>query len=95
MTMRVSTLVTPGADQAERSASCRSAQERTDPRRMTRLPSTSTVTLLASSWALRTKASSIFFFTSDGVTFGFTVIRLLMDFTPRMVRTARSAVSFW
>jgi len=46
--MWFSTEVTPGADQAARSASCFSAQERTVPLRMTLLPRSSTVMRCAS-----------------------------------------------
>ena len=51
------TLDTPGADQAERSASWRSAQVFTVPLSVILLPSTSTSTRWASTWALRTSAS--------------------------------------
>src|SRR5579883_1630143 len=93
--MRFSTAVTPGADQATRSASCFSAQERTVPLRITLLPCTSTVMRSASVSALRTSACSIFSFSSDGVTRGLTVIRLVTPRTPEMRRATRSASSFW
>src|SRR5262249_12508866 len=51
-TIRLSPWETPGPDQAARSASCRSAHERTLPRRMTLLPWTSTLTRRASLAAL-------------------------------------------
>lgn len=57
--MRLSTLLTRGAAQVARSASSRSAHDLTVPRRMTSLPLASTVMRLASSSALRRKASSI------------------------------------
>jgi hypothetical protein len=50
--IRLSTLVTPGAAQAARSASWRSAQERTVPLRFTAPPSVSTAMRAASSSAL-------------------------------------------
>jgi hypothetical protein len=53
--IRSSILVTPGAAQAARSASCRSAHDFTVPRRITSLPLASTVMRLASSSALRRK----------------------------------------
>ena len=92
--IKFSTLETPGAAQAARSASCFSANERTVPRSVTLRPSTSTVTRLASTAALRLKASSILFLSSVGETRGFTVIRLLMPITPAKLRTADSADSF-
>ena len=70
--MRLSTDTTPGADQACRSASSFSAQDRTVPLSVTLPPSTSTVMFLASNSAVRTNASSIFFFSSDGETLGLT-----------------------
>ena len=66
--MWLSTLVTPGALQAARSASCRSAQDRTLPLRITSLPLASTVMRLASTSALRRKASSILLLISEGAT---------------------------
>jgi len=53
MEMLFSTLVTPGADQAARSASCFSAQDRTVPYSLTAPPSASTVIRRASNSALR------------------------------------------
>ena len=70
--MLLVTLLTPGAAHAERSASCRSAQDRTVPLKVTLLPSTSTTILSASTLALRTSASSILRLTSLGLTRGLT-----------------------
>src|ERR1700704_6273135 len=69
--IRFSTWVTPGADQATRSASSRSAHDRTVPFRITLLPWTSIWIRSASVAALRTSASSIFFWSSAGGTRGF------------------------
>ena len=59
--MRLWTSVTPGAAHAVRSAAAFSSHEETVPRSVTRLPSTSTCTCSASSWALRWNAWLIFF----------------------------------
>src|SRR5712692_4559168 len=83
--IRFSTAVTPGADQAARSASSRSAQERTIPFRPTLLSCTSTAIRCASSSALRTSASSILLLRSDDVGRGLTAMRLL---TPPDARQA-------
>src|SRR5258706_10173187 len=91
--MRFSTLATPGAIHAARDASCRSAHERTVPLSVTWEPSASTTMRFASISALRLKASSIFFFTSVGATWGLIFTRLAIPFTPLMARTARSARS--
>lgn len=64
----------PGADHATRSASSFSAQERTVPRKITLLPSVSTVIRRASVSALRSSASAIFFFRSAGAERGLTVL---------------------
>ena len=64
--MRLSTTVTPGADQATRSASSFSAQVRTVPRRTILSSSMSTSMLSASVSALRTRAASIFRLSSAG-----------------------------
>ena len=69
--------VTPGTCHATRSASLRSAHERTVPLSVTTLPSASTVTRLASSSALRRKDSSIFRLMSAGVARGLISIRLV------------------
>src|ERR1700730_13826121 len=53
MVIRLSTFLTPGAAQAARSASWRSAQDRPAPLRTTSLPFASTVIRLASTSALR------------------------------------------
>ena len=66
--IRLSTLATPGADQAARSASRRSAHERTVPLKMTSLPMVSTVIRLASISAARRNASSILRLISEGAT---------------------------
>jgi hypothetical protein len=58
--------VTPGANQAARSASSRSAQDRTVPLSITSPPLASTVTRLASTSALHRNASSIFCLISAG-----------------------------
>lgn len=60
MVRRSSTSVTPGADQAARSASRFSAWECTVPRSVTIPPETSTLIRPASVWALRMSAPSIF-----------------------------------
>ena len=89
------TLVTPGADQATRSASSRSIHERTVPLRTTSLPLVSTMMRLASTSALRLNASWIFFLISVGSARGLSWIRLLTPLTPLMRRTALSAVFLW
>src|SRR5207302_3362798 len=89
------TLVTPGADQAARSASFFSAHDRTLPRSLTVLPSTSTVIRRASSSALRRRASSILLFTSVGETLGLTSMLLVTPKTPFSFFTADSARVFW
>ena len=91
--MRLSTETTPGADQACRAASSFSAQDRTVPLSMTLPPSTSTVMFLASSSAVRTNASSIFFFSSDGETFGLTTIRFVTPLTPATLAAAAPAAA--
>jgi hypothetical protein len=82
MVIRFSTFVTPGIVQATRSASCRSAQDRTAPERMTSPPRVSTVMRLASISALRRNASSIFRWISVGATFDLSAIRLVTPLTP-------------
>ena len=72
MVIRFSTRETPGTCQATRSASWRSAQDRTEPRSVTAPPSVSTVMRLASTSALRRKDSSILRRTSTGGTRGLT-----------------------
>jgi hypothetical protein len=61
-----STELTPGADHAARSASLRSAQERTLPRRITVSFTTVTLIWFMSSSAARRNAFSIAVFTSEG-----------------------------
>ena len=95
MAIRFSTAVTPGADQAARSASSLSAHERTVPLKITLLPCTSTVIRCASVCALRMSACSIFCLSSDGVTPGLTTIKLVTPLTPAIRRTTFSASSFW
>src|ERR1019366_9475759 len=91
-----STWQTPGAAQAARSASLRSAHERTLPRRTTLFPLTSTLMRVASSSVVRRNAFSIFVFTSEELIAGcFTVIRLIRPFTPVRYRTASSAHVCW
>src|ERR1700722_20615721 len=91
----LSTEVIPGASHAVLSASCLSAQDRTLPLRIALLPCTSTVMLFASTSALRSSASSIFFFRSVGEASGFTIIRLLTPLTPQSRRTAHSTSCLW
>src|SRR5213593_421161 len=93
--MRFSTEVTPGANHAVRSASSRSAQDRTIPFKITLLPCTSTVIRWASVSALRISACSIFCWSADGVTRGLTRIRFVTPLTPVRRRTTRSASCFW
>jgi len=50
-------------------------------------PSTSTVMFFASTSAVRTNASSIFFFKSDGVTRGLTTNQIVTPLTPDNRRT--------
>lgn len=76
------TSVTPGIDQAASSAAFFSAKERTFPRRVTLLPSTSTWILLASISAKRTSFFSIYSFRSVGNTRGLTVMRLFIPLIP-------------
>jgi hypothetical protein len=64
------TLETPGDAQATRSASCFSAHDRAVPRRVTALPSISTLMRPASTSALRRNASSIFVLSVPDVTLG-------------------------
>ena len=52
------------------------------PVRMTLLPSTSTLIRSASVRGVRTSASSIFCFSSDGEAWGFTLIRFTTPLTP-------------
>src|ERR1700731_4098166 len=80
--MRSSTLVMPGADQATRSASSRSIQERTVPSSVTTLPFASTVIRSASTSAFRLNASWILRLSSEGSTFGFTMTTLMTPLTP-------------
>src|SRR6201999_2495831 len=80
--MRSSTFVTPGADQATRSASSRSIHERTVPVRITSLPLVSTTMRLASTSALRLNASWIFLLISEGSARGRSRIMLLTPLTP-------------
>src|SRR6185295_7375349 len=77
-----STLDTPGADHAASSACSFACQVRTLPRKTTLLSTASTLIWLASSCARRAKALSIFVLTSATLTRGFTLIRLVMPFTP-------------
>src|SRR6266403_728535 len=93
-TIRSSTLVMPGADQATRSASSRSIQERTVPFNITSLPLASTVIRLASTSAFRLNASMILRLSSEGCTLGFTVTTLVTPLTPFTFRTQFSAVVF-
>ena len=69
------------------------AQERTVPVSVTLLPSTSTLMFLASSSAVRTNASSIFFFKSDGARRGLTTIKFVTPLTPDSRRTTSYASS--
>src|SRR5258705_10068062 len=82
--IRFSTWVTPGADQATRSASSRSAHDRTVPFRITLLPWTSFWIRSASVAALRPCASATFFRSPGGVTRGCTPMRLGTAF-PRLL----------
>ena len=74
---RSSTSVTPGAAQAARSASCRSAHECTLPLRITFPSCALTWTRLASISALRLKAASILSWTSVVLTRGLTMMLLI------------------
>ena len=82
-----------GADQAARSAAPRSIQLFTQPLSVTLLSRTLTSTRVASSCALRSKASSIRRLMSLARADGATSIWFEMPITPDSLRTARSAAS--
>jgi len=91
----LTTLVTPGADQAAPNAALRSAHESTLPRSVTVEPLAITSMFLASSCACRANASRIRFTTLAGATFGLSAIALLTPTTPVRLRTALSALWRW
>ena len=80
-----------GARHAARSASRRSAQDRTVPVRVTCPPSAVTFTRSASTSAMRLSAASILALISERATRDFSATRLEMPLTPRTLRTAASA----
>src|SRR3984957_5556338 len=89
----LSTLATPGAVQATRSASSRAAHERTVPRKVTLFPSDWTSIRFASNSAFRRYDSSILRLISVGGSFGSSTIRSRTLLTPRTRRTACAALA--
>jgi hypothetical protein len=82
MVIRLSTLVTRGDAHAPRSASSRSAEDRTEQCKITSPPRASTMILSASISALRVNASSILDLTSKPVTPGRNRIEFVIPFIP-------------